>query len=86
MILVEGTLVLYQQEVCDLMFMKVFIDEDSDERLARRVRKTKVRNGHVLDIKEVLMEYVDKVKPMFEEYILPVSNTKILFFCVHAFN
>ncbi|KAG2193849.1 uridine kinase family-domain-containing protein [Mucor mucedo] len=70
-ILVEGTLVLYQQEVCDLMYMKVFIDEDSDERLARRVRKTKVRNGHVLDIKEVLKEYVEKVKPMFEEYILP---------------
>lgn len=73
MILVEGTLVLYQQQVCDLMFMKVFIDEDSDDRLARRVRKTKVRNGHVLNIKDVLMEYVDKVKPMYEEYILPVK-------------
>ncbi len=56
--------------------MKVFIDEDSDERLARRVRKTKVRNGRVLTTKELLMEYVDKVKPMFEEYILPVRNPK----------
>lgn len=72
-LLVEGTLVLYQKELCDLMFMKVFIDEDSDERLARRVRKTKVRNGRVLNIKEVLMEYVERVKPMYEEYILPVS-------------
>ncbi|CAO3610129.1 unnamed protein product [Mucor hiemalis] len=72
-ILVEGTLLLYQKELCDLMFMKVFIDEDSDERLTRRVRKTKVRNGHTLTIKELLMEYVEKVKPMYEEYILPVS-------------
>lgn len=56
------------------MFMKVFIDEDSDARLARRVRKTKVRNGHVLSTKEILMEYVDKVKPMFEEFILPVRK------------
>lgn len=71
-LLVEGTLVLYQKELCDLMFMKVFIDEDSDERLARRVRKTKVRNGRVLTIKELLVEYVEKVKPMYEEYILPV--------------
>lgn len=76
-LLVEGTLVLYQKELCDLMFMKVFIDEDSDERLARRVRKTKVRNGHVLTIKELLVEYVEKVKPMYEEYILPVKSLMI---------
>ncbi|KAI8975678.1 uridine kinase family-domain-containing protein [Mycotypha africana] len=70
-LLIEGTLLLYDKELSDLMFMKVFIDEDSDERLARRVRKTKVRNGQVLTIKEVLMEYVEKVKPMYEEFILP---------------
>ncbi|KAK4520814.1 uncharacterized protein ATC70_006694 [Mucor velutinosus] len=74
-LLVEGTLVLYQKELCDLMFMKVFIDEDSDERLARRVRKTKVRNGRVLTIKELLVEYVEKVKPMYEEYILPSKKS-----------
>lgn len=77
-ILVEGTLLLYQKEVRDLMFMKVFIDEDSDERLARRVRKTKVRNGQTLNIKQVLMEYVERVKPMYEEYILPVSIIVIM--------
>lgn len=53
------------------MFMKVFIDEDSDERLARRVRKKKIRNGKELSLKEILMDYVDRVKPMYEEYILP---------------
>ncbi|KAI9366666.1 uridine kinase family-domain-containing protein [Pilaira anomala] len=70
-ILVDGTLLLYQKAMRDLMFMKVFVDEDSDERLARRVRKTKVRNGKQLSIKEVLVEYVTLVKPMYEEYILP---------------
>ena len=80
-LLVEGTLVLYQKELCDLMFMKVFIDEDSDERLARRVRKTKVRNGHVLTIKELLVEYVEKVKPMYEEYILPVKKAYRFMHC-----
>jgi uridine kinase len=72
-IMIEGTLVLYQKEVSDLMFMKVFIDEDSDERLARRVLKKKVRNGKELTTKEILVEYVEKVKPMFEDFILPVS-------------
>ncbi|KAI7904001.1 uridine kinase family-domain-containing protein [Cokeromyces recurvatus] len=70
-LLIEGTLVLYPKEIRDLMFMKVFIDEDSDERLARRVRKTKIRNGRVLSIKEILMDYVGRVKPMYEEFILP---------------
>ncbi|KAI8883354.1 P-loop containing nucleoside triphosphate hydrolase protein [Backusella circina FSU 941] len=70
-IMIEGTLVLYQKEVSDLMFMKVFIDEDSDGRLARRVLKKKVRNGKVLTTKEILVEYVDKVKPMFEDFIHP---------------
>ena len=73
LIIVEGTLVLYQKELRDLMFMRVFIDQDSDERLTRRVRKTKVRNGHTLTIKELLVEYVEKVKPMYEEFVLPVS-------------
>ncbi|KAG1438170.1 hypothetical protein G6F56_012758 [Rhizopus delemar] len=70
-ILIEGTLLLYQKEIANLMFMKVFIDEDSDERLARRVRKKKVRNGKEMTLKELLMDYVDRVKPMYEEYILP---------------
>jgi uridine kinase len=70
-ILIEGTLVLYPKDIVNLMFMKVFIDEDSDERLARRVRKKKIRNGKELSLKEILMDYVDRVKPMYEEYILP---------------
>lgn len=78
-ILVEGTLLLYQKAMRDLMFMKVFVDEDSDERLARRVRKTKVRNGKQLSIKQVLVEYVTRVKPMYEEYILPASDFKIIY-------
>ncbi|KAI8354079.1 uridine kinase family-domain-containing protein [Blakeslea trispora] len=75
LIIVEGTLVLYQKEFRDLMFMRVFIDQDSDERLTRRVRKTKVRNGHTLTIKELLVEYVEKVKPMYEEFVLPSKKT-----------
>lgn len=35
-ILVEGTLVLYPKPLRDLMFMKVFIDVDSDDRLSKR--------------------------------------------------
>lgn len=37
------------------------------------VSKTNVRNGREMSIKEVLTEYVDFVKPMFEDFIWPVS-------------
>lgn len=35
-VLFEGILVLYDQEMRELMNMKLFVDTDSDTRLARR--------------------------------------------------
>lgn len=35
-VLFEGILVLYDPEMRDLMQMKIFVDTDSDTRLARR--------------------------------------------------
>ena len=35
-VLLEGILVLYDPEIRDLMHMKLFVDTDSDTRLARR--------------------------------------------------
>ncbi len=35
-VLLEGILVLYDSGVRDLMHMKLFVDTDSDTRLARR--------------------------------------------------
>ena len=35
-VLFEGILVLYDQDVRELMHMKLFVDTDSDTRLARR--------------------------------------------------
>ncbi|KAI9311168.1 uridine kinase family-domain-containing protein [Dichotomocladium elegans] len=73
-ILVEGTLVLFPKELRDLMFMKIFIDVDSDQRLIKRVTQPRTRNGHVMTIKEVLTEYVEFVKPMFDDFISPTKK------------
>jgi uridine kinase len=43
-LLLEGTLALYPKNLRDLMFMKVFLDVDSDSRLLRR-GKNQERNG-----------------------------------------
>jgi uridine kinase len=38
-VLFEGILVLYDQVIRELMHMKLFVDTDSDTRLARRGEK-----------------------------------------------
>ncbi|KAI9028122.1 uridine kinase family-domain-containing protein [Phycomyces nitens] len=73
-IILEGTFVLYIKSIRDLMFMKVFIDVDSDDRLTRRVLKAKARNERNMTIKEVLTEYVEFVKPMFDDFVLPTKK------------
>uniref|UniRef100_H2Z972 uridine/cytidine kinase n=1 Tax=Ciona savignyi TaxID=51511 RepID=H2Z972_CIOSA len=52
-----------------LMDMKVFVDTDSDERLARRLRRDITQRGR--NLKGVLHQYNKFVKPAFEQFIEP---------------
>lgn len=47
-ILVEGILIFYDQELRDLFDMKLFVDADSDDRLARRVQRDIKERGRSL--------------------------------------
>lgn len=71
-ILFEGILVLYNKEIRDLLDMKLFVDCDSDTRLARRVLKDTQEHGRHLDT--VLSTYTAVVKPAFEEFCLPTKK------------
>ncbi|CAI9763170.1 unnamed protein product [Fraxinus pennsylvanica] len=68
-IILEGILVLHDSRVRDLMNMKIFVDTDSDVRLARRIKRDTVERGR--NIEYVLDQYAKYVKPSFEEFILP---------------
>ncbi|WOG96414.1 hypothetical protein DCAR_0415749 [Daucus carota subsp. sativus] len=68
-IIIEGILVLHDHRVRDLMSMKIFVDTDSDLRLARRIQRDTVNRER--DIQYVLDQYAKFVKPSFEEFILP---------------
>ena len=50
--------------------MKVFVDTDSDIRLARRLRRDISQRGRELE--GVLKQYSSFVKPSFEHYIAPL--------------
>uniref|UniRef100_A0A0K8TNU2 uridine/cytidine kinase n=1 Tax=Tabanus bromius TaxID=304241 RepID=A0A0K8TNU2_TABBR len=71
-VLFEGILVFYFPAIRDLFHMKLFVDTDSDTRLARRVPRDIKERGRDLD--QVLIQYMTFVKPAFEEFCSPTKK------------
>ncbi|XP_044259882.1 uridine-cytidine kinase isoform X1 [Tribolium madens] len=71
-VLFEGILVFYFPEVRKLFHMKLFVDTDSDTRLARRVPRDINERGR--DLEQVLCQYMNFVKPAFEEFCSPTKK------------
>lgn len=68
-VLCEGLLVLWYEPLRSLFDLKLFVDEDSDLRLIRRIRRDLKERGRSLE--SVLKQYEATVKPMHEQFILP---------------
>ena len=71
-IIIEGIMVLTQPELRDLMDVKVFVDADSDDRLARNIRRDTVERGRTVN--DVLEHYYATVKPMHLQFIEPTKR------------
>ncbi|KAL6489823.1 hypothetical protein MHYP_G00001680 [Metynnis hypsauchen] len=71
-VLFEGILMFYTQEIRDLFQMKLFVDTDPDTRLSRRVLRDISERGRELE--QVLSQYITFVKPAFEEFCLPTKK------------
>ncbi|XP_054621486.1 uridine-cytidine kinase 2-B [Dunckerocampus dactyliophorus] len=71
-VLFEGILMFYSQEIRDLFQMKLFVDTDPDTRLSRRVLRDIGERGRELE--QVLAQYITFVKPAFEEFCLPTKK------------
>ncbi|XP_059172268.1 uridine-cytidine kinase-like 1 isoform X2 [Physella acuta] len=68
-VIFEGIMAFANAELLKLMDMKVFVDTDSDIRLARRLRRDIAERGR--EPQGVLKQYMTFVKPSFEHYIEP---------------
>lgn len=68
-IIVEGILVLTDPKLRDLMDIKVFVDADSDDRLARIIMRDMVERGRTAET--ALSHYSNTVKPMHLQFIEP---------------
>lgn len=68
-ILLEGILVLADEQLRNLMDMKVYVEADADERILRRVIRDVKERGR--DIEGVVDQYLTTVKPMHYLYVEP---------------
>ncbi|KAK7099770.1 uridine-cytidine kinase-like 1 [Littorina saxatilis] len=71
-IVFEGIMSFTSKELLKLMDLKVFVDTDSDVRLARRLKRDITERGR--DLEGVLKQYSTFVKPSFEHYIEPTMT------------
>ncbi len=70
--IVEGILILTNQELRDMFDIKIFVHADSDERLIRRLKRDICERGRDLD--EVLSRYQSTLKPMHQQFIEPMKE------------
>ena len=67
--MVEGILVLFEPELRSELDFKIFVDTDSDVRLARRLHRDIEERGRTVE--SVLDQYFDTVRPMHLEFVEP---------------
>ncbi len=68
-IIVEGILIFENQQLRDLMDIKIFVDTDADIRICRRIKRDVNKRGRTIE--SVIEQYQTTVKPMHEKYVEP---------------
>lgn len=71
-IVIDGILALYDDNLRDIMDIKVFVETYADERILRRVRRDVGERGR--SIESIIEQYLTTVKPMHYRYIEPTKQ------------
>lgn len=71
-IILEGILILAEEEIRDLLDIKIFVDTDSDVRIIRRILRDIKDRGRTLD--SVILQYMETVRPAHLQFIEPTKR------------
>ncbi len=71
-IIVEGILLFYYDELRDFFSIKIFVDTDSDVRIIRRIKRDVQKRGRTLD--SVINQYLNTVRPMHIQFVEPTKQ------------
>lgn len=74
-LIVDGILVLNDEQLRKMMNLKVFVDVPPDLRFIRRLERDLCERGR--SVESVTRQYLDSVRPMHEKSLNPAGNTPI---------
>lgn len=68
-IIIEGILILDDRKIREGLDFKVYVDEQPDIRLARRLQRDEIERGR--SAQSVLVQYMETVRPAHEQFVEP---------------
>lgn len=71
-IILEGILILSEEEIRDLLDIKIFVDTDADVRVIRRILRDIKDRGRTLD--SVILQYMGTVRPAHLQFVEPTKR------------
>jgi uridine kinase len=71
-IVVDGILIFAISKVCELFDITIFIDEEADVRLLRRLQRDVTERGRTIE--SVARQYLETVRPMHIKYVEPSKS------------
>ncbi|MFB6126069.1 MAG: uridine kinase [Halolamina sp.] len=71
-IVLEGILALYDEDINEMLDLRLYVETDADVRILRRIRRDVVERDR--DLEGVIDQYLSTVKPMHEQFIEPTKK------------
>lgn len=71
-IVIEGILALYDEDVNGMLDLRLYVETDADVRILRRIQRDVIERGRELE--GVMQQYLSTVKPMHEQFIEPTKK------------
>ncbi|SDQ99243.1 uridine kinase [Natronobacterium texcoconense] len=71
-IVLEGIFSLYDEEILDMLDLRIYVMTDADVRILRRIERDVVDRGR--DLEGVIAQYLETVKPMHEQFVEPTKK------------
>ena len=66
-LIIEGIHVFYDERLCELMFLKLYMSVEPDICLLRRITRDINERGRTID--NISVQYLSTVKPMYDKHI-----------------
>lgn len=71
-IIVEGIMILEDEELRDKLDIKIYVDTEDDIRILRRIQRDIKERGRTVD--SVIEQYLNTVKPAHDQFIEPYKK------------